>query len=384
MAHYDVGIVGAGVHGASAAFHMAKAGHRVVVYERAAPAGGPTGLSSAVCRAYYTNSFLAEVARDSLLAFSEFAALTDGEQADFRRTGALYVHPLDDVSVVDETVRALAAGGTRVEILTGQELVRLAPGLDLSDGSAVVWEPNAGYADPVATTQGLLAAARRSGAAVWSRTRVLSVSPGARVKVLHESGQDVVERLLVAAGPWTAGIMSSIGVELPLTVERHIVAQCGLPAQVTLPFVFVDMLGGYYVKPETGDQFLLGSLKPGPSADPDEPVAGVGDGEVAELAETFERRLSGVGNATLRGGWASLYDVSPDWQPVIGEVADQVYVNAGSSGHGFKLALAMGAHVARLVLGENPDPSLAQFHPDRFRCGGQPLVSRYGSARILG
>jgi glycine/D-amino acid oxidase-like deaminating enzyme len=75
--------------------------------------------------------------------------------------------------------------------------------------------------------------------------------------------------------------------------------------------------------------------------------------------------------------------VSPDWQPVIGEIADGVFVDAGTSGHGFKLAPALGRHVADLVCGKPVDPALAQFHPSRFDDGGM-LEAGFGSVRILG
>jgi glycine/D-amino acid oxidase-like deaminating enzyme len=105
------------------------------------------------------------------------------------------------------------------------------------------------------------------------------------------------------------------------------------------------------------------------------------DEEVA-LLEAVARRLPALHDAQPRGGWASLYDVSPDWQPVIGEIADGVFVDAGTSGHGFKLAPALGQRVADLVMG-NPDPRLAQFSPARFATG-ELLSAGYRDARILG
>ena len=72
MSSYDVAVIGAGVHGASVAFHLANRGVRTVVIERTSPAGGPTGRSSAIVRAYYTNAFLAAVARDSIAMFRDF------------------------------------------------------------------------------------------------------------------------------------------------------------------------------------------------------------------------------------------------------------------------------------------------------------------------
>ena len=63
MTTVDVGVVGAGIHGAAAAYHLARRGASVAIVERTFPAGGPTGCSSAICRAYYTDRFLATCAR---------------------------------------------------------------------------------------------------------------------------------------------------------------------------------------------------------------------------------------------------------------------------------------------------------------------------------
>ena len=92
MATYDVAVIGAGVHGASVAFHLASRGVRTAVVEKTSPAGGPTGRSSAICRAYYTNAFLAAVARDSIAMFRDFEEHT-GRDAGFRQTGLLVLHP---------------------------------------------------------------------------------------------------------------------------------------------------------------------------------------------------------------------------------------------------------------------------------------------------
>jgi sarcosine oxidase subunit beta len=84
MTNYDVAVIGAGVHGASVAFHLAGRGVRTVVIERSAAAGGPTGRSSAIVRAYYTNAFLASVARDSIGMFRDFEQHT-GRSSDQHR-----------------------------------------------------------------------------------------------------------------------------------------------------------------------------------------------------------------------------------------------------------------------------------------------------------
>jgi glycine/D-amino acid oxidase-like deaminating enzyme len=68
---------------------------------------------------------------------------------------------------------------------------------------------------------------------------------------------------------------------------------------------------------------------------------------------------------------------------VIGEIAEGVVVDAGTSGHGFKLAPALGRHVADLVTGSTTDPGLEQFHPRRFE-EHRELGAGFGDARILG
>jgi len=108
-----------------------------------------------------------------------------------------------------------------------------------------------------------------------------------------------------------------------------------------------------------------------------------GADETERLGSAAIRRAPTLRHATSRGGWASLYDVSPDWQPVIGEIAPGMFVDAGTSGHGFKLAPALGGHIADLIIGAGTDPGLEQFHPRRFERAGA-LDAGFGEARILG
>ena len=128
----------------------------------------------------------------------------------------------------------------------------------------------------------------------------------------------------------------------------------------------------------------MGPVHPAPSADPDDFDHEIREGEVRALAEAVIRRVPHLAASQFHGGWASLYDVSPDWQPMIGLVAPNVYVDAGTSGHGFKLAPALGSHVADMVMEERDTaPALADFDPFRFERGSM-LEAGYRDARILG
>jgi sarcosine oxidase, subunit beta len=387
MKKYEVGIVGAGVHGASAAFHLARRGVSTAIFETNTPASGPTGQSSGIVRSYYTNPFLAEVARDSTAFFQDFSARTNGADSGYRRTGGLYLHGEDDVEQVTLTADTLAALNIRHDVLPHSQLAERFPLLNF-DGVAIgVWEENAGYADPHRTTLGLVAAARSLGVDVYSHTRVINLAErDDSVRVDLAGGHSInVDRLLIAAGPWTGVLASILGVKLPLHVERHVVAGLRQPAvggYRDVDHVIIDVAGGYYSRPAEPDQFLLGPLAPGSIVAPDDFSTRVSDLEFAWLAEHAIERVPSRARAVAHTSWASLYDVSPDWQPVIGPISERVFVDAGTSGHGFKLAPVLGEHVASLLTGE-PDARLAQFAPERFSTGAT-LGSGFGVAKILG
>lgn len=385
MDTFEVGIVGAGIQGASAAFHLASRGVRCVVFEKGTPASGPTGRSSGICRAYYTNGFLARAARDSIEMFANFAEITNGGDAALRRTGMLFLHPPEDSGQVAEAVAHLGSLGIAVDLLSAEEASERFPEFDLSGVGVCAFERDAGYADPAGATAGLFAEAVRLGAEPRTDTQVTSLEPrdGSGAFVVSAGGyRTECERLLIAAGPWTRGLARHLGVDLPLTVERHVVATFrwgkARPVQA-----HGDLAGDHYLRPEGDDLFLAGHLRPAPQVDPDGFTESIADDEVERLAALIVRRVPSLAQAEAQGGWASLYDVSPDWQPVIGEIAPGVFVDAGTSGHGFKLAPALARHVADLVMGEPTDPGLAEFDALRFR-EGRPLAAGYRDARILG
>ena len=385
MSGYDVGIVGAGVHGAAAAFHLASRGARTVVFDKGSPAGGPTGRSSAVCRSYYTNEFLAKAARDSIRMMADFEKLTNGGDSGFRRLGALFLHPPEDLSQVQEAAERLNDWGVRTEVWDPAEIAARFPAFDLDGIGVGAWDADAGYADPAGTTVGLLNRAVELGAEARLRKPVSAIEPvpgGGWIVATSDGDRAEFERVLIAAGPWTKPLAAQVGADLPLTVERHIVGTFRWGQANPMP-LHADLVGGYYFRPEGAELFLVGSLHPAEQADPDRFAEAVGEREISALSDPVVRRTPDLEKAEVHGGWASLYDVSPDWQPMIGEIAPGVFVDAGTSGHGFKIAPAIGGHVARMILDDDPDPGLAQFHPRRFE--QDALISAgYGEARILG
>jgi glycine/D-amino acid oxidase-like deaminating enzyme len=384
MPGFEAAVIGAGVHGASAAYHLAQAGVRTVVVERGAPAGGPTGRSSAVCRAYYTNDFLARAARDSIRMLADFGQLVGGDSG-YRRTGALFLHPPGDEAAVRATAARLSELEIPTEALSPEQVHERFADFDLAGIGVGAWEDDAGYADPAGTTRGLFDRAVALGAEARLHAAVARIDPrpgGGGTLVLGDGERIEADRVLLAAGPWTRPLAAELGVELPLTVERHVVATFRWgPARPTP--LHADIPGGYYARPEGEQLYLVGPLHAAANADPDAFNQAIAPAEVADLSARVVRRIPQLDRSEAHGGWASLYDVSPDWQPVIGEIAPGVVVDAGTSGHGFKLAPALGSHVAALLMGAPVDAGIEAFHPRRFE-EDRALAAGWGEARILG
>ena len=381
----EIGIIGGGIHGASVAYHLASRGADVRLFEQDAIASGPTGRSSAVCRAYYVNSFLARTAAESLEMFRAFTELSHGGDAGFHDCGILYLHPAGDGSALHHHAERLRQDGVRIDLLEGDELRDQCPGWNLEQIAFGAWEPDAGYADPVGTAQGLFNRAVQLGLQhrLYGKVdRIRARESGGAVLTSVDGTKTLCRKLLITAGPWTRALAGQVGVNLPLTVERHTIAVFGWNDAPRIPYSYADLVGGFYVKPEGAELFTVGSLLGDRQADPDNFGQNIEDDEILAYADPLVRRIPFLSAADSRSGWASLYDMSPDWQPVIGEVADGIYVNAGTSGHGFKLAPALGRSLADMLTDVDV-PDLEQFHPRRFE-QHRTLAAGYDNARILG
>lgn len=373
----DVVVVGGGVIGTSIAFHLARLGAGTVTLLERAPqvAAGASGRSGALVRTHYTNAPEAAMAWAALPWFERWNERVGGH-CGFVRTGFLQVVSAPDAGRLRENVAMLQGLGIDTRIVDAAEARRLEPALAIADGEYAAYEPRSGYADPVATTQSLAAAAGRLGARIRLGVPARGlVRRGSRIAGVTTPRETIFAgTVVVANGCWSVPMLAQAGVDLPIETHRaqRVVVERPPELRGTSGHrTVIDRRTGIYTRPHGADGTLAGiSSTAAPLDGPDTVEVEPGFPELARdrLAATFPA----FAGATVRSGKAGPLDVTPDRCALIGPIGglDGLVLAVGMSGSGFKKAPAIGACVAELITrGKARTAPIGAFAPDRFTRG---------------
>lgn len=386
MTRYDVVIVGGGIIGLSIAWQLARrSGLRIAVIEKGASVGeGSTGASSAICRVRYSIDATLLLARDGINAYRHWGAFTrlPNPTADFHEDGVLWM-PGGDREWADVEQRRLQGFGVACEVLDDADIAERFPALstctlapdrkcgaahDCKGGGRSLFEIESGHIDPMAAAHDLVEACRHAGVDLRFRSEVVRVSVGdARVRsVSLDNGDQLATPLVInAAGPWCNRVSRMAGLELPWTLvpTRVQVIYRDRPAALKghIP-VTADLAGGIYFRTQNnGRQLVIGSVREEDEreavADPDDFRKETDDDfEVVNL-HVLHHRLPDLPYSGRVRGYCGLYTTNlQDVHPIVGPtVIDGFWVANGFSGHGFKLAPAIGSMVAQALTGERRD-----------------------------
>jgi len=377
---FDAVVIGAGVIGASAAFHLANAGiGRVAIVERRTVCSGNTRKSGAIVRMHYTNDAEARLALASLPYFQHWTELVGGD-CGFRETGfALLVGP-ENVGHLRRNVERLAQLGAETMALGPDQLREVMPSVQTAGVAAAAYEPRSGYADAVATTRSLIDAAVRQGAELFEETPVRSITvAGGRVTGVETvSGTIEAPIVVCAANTWSPALLKTASVELPVTPRRAQVGYFERPSTyVGSHLVVLDTTTAMYTRAHRDGEFVGGAadVTGTSTSDPDAYEEDVDPGFPAAVLERLGARIPSLAQARFRHGEAGLYDMSPDTRAIVDRApgVDGLYLAAGFSGTGFKKAPAIGAGLADLIAGQQRSGvDLRPFRLGRF-AAGQPL-----------
>ena len=382
----DVIVIGAGVQGASLAFHLAERGARVIVVERSAVAAGATGRSSGLVRMHYHLLAETRLAWASFAYFRDWAARVGGD-CGFTQTGFLWMEPAAGEARLRANVAAHAGLGIDTSVVEADDIRRIAPALLVGDGEVAAYEPGSGYADPSGTAAGFMRAARDRGATLVRGAEVTAIPvAGGRVTgVVTTQGSFAAPVVVNAAGGWAARVAALVGLEIPVTVWRHDTGYVGVPATLPRPLpVVIDNPNAQYLRPEGGGLALIGlEDENGLDGDPDRDTADPEPGFAVRVTERVVRRVPGLVDGTFQSAHSGQDGLTPDQRAILGRAGpDGFYLDCGHSGTGFKTAPAIGLGMAELILdGAARSVDIAPFRLERF-ADGRPLVGEHGEMPI--
>ena len=369
-------IIGGGVMGCSIAYNLSARGVTgILLLERDVLGAGATGRSTALVHTHYSTQVLAGMAWHSLQVFRDFNEVV-GSRCGFTETGHLVFAGREDHDQTRARVALQQEAGIETTIIDQQEAGALTLGFDLDDCAAIVHEPLSGYADASGTTLAYATQARYLGVKTALRTSAteLEITGGKVTGVLSSQGRISAERVIVAAGAWSSGLLEQCGVSLPLTVSRHEVTAFTRPSASisSLPGA-TDLVNQTYFRPEGTDLLLAGG---GGAGEPVEDPSVYGHRPTQKSIESVWTRLAKripiMGQTEYTNGFAGLYTSTPDRHPIIDQVngIKGLFVCAGFSGHGFKLAPAVGATMAELVIdGQTSTIDISPLRLSRFATG---------------
>ena len=366
----DAIIIGAGIQGASLAFHLAERGLHPVVLERATAAAGATGRSSGLVRMHYDVETDARLAWWSHGVFSNWNDRIGGD-CGFVRTGFLQLVADDEGDALRANVEMLRGIGIPTTTIDAQGVRALMPGIAVDDAAVAAWEPESGYADPTSATNGFLRAAADRGARLVHGAPVTAVRAdgGHVIGVDTPAGSWDAPVVIDAAGAWAGRIAAMVGLELPLDVWRHDVAYLLRPAGIGRHPAMIDFANAFYIRSEGPSLTLIG-LEDGNElgSSPDRPTDTAAIGFPERAAARICRRLPGFEDAGLQSAHSGQDGLTPDQHPIIGPAGpDGFYLDCGFSGTGFKTAPAVGHCLAELIIDGAPTTvDLRPYRPERF------------------
>ncbi len=380
----EVVILGAGVVGASSAWHLARRGvRRILLLDRgAAPGAGSTARATGGFRAQYATAINIRL---SLLSRAKLAAFRDetGIDPGYAPLGYLWL------AGTKEELKALA-NARQVQHATGlREAVFVTPddirGLNPAvSGDGVLggaWCPTDGFVRPLDLLAGYLGGAERSGVRIrWgANVNGLDLGAGGGVVAVRTDTERIPCGTVVnALGAWAAGVMSKTGFDLPVTPLRRQVAAT-VPTGVlppTMPMtIFVS--DGFHLRVRDGRVLLLWPTPGAPGRPFDDSVE---PAWVQAVVEKARARVPVLRNVPVDRAacWAGLYEISPDKHAILGPTpgVPNLFLINGSSGHGVMHAPALGQLLAEIIVdGRACTLDVGRLRPGRFAEGDLNPVS---------
>jgi sarcosine oxidase subunit beta len=391
---FDVIVIGGGVIGTSVAFHLAHFGAKsVLLLDRVAVGAGTTSQSSGILRTHYSVRENVELARRSWSVFNDFSAYVEDEEASCGIVRCGYMISAsegDKLEPLRASLQQQEAQQVRLEYLTPAQARELLPIASFDDAALIGYEPDAGFADATMTAMAFAKSARQKGVKLREGVNVTGLlKQGDRViGVSTTEGDFLCGTVVSTQNIWARELSGWIPGEILVTPERHAVLalECTTAPYTSAMPVFKDLAsaGMLYYRSYGGKQMLVSEGVLGESlVQADATQGDVSLDYVVEVGAQVAERFPAYDTAGLASSWTGVYDVTPDWNPVLGRMpgVEGLIVGYGFSGHGFKLSPTVGRILAQEALALPTDVPLAPYSIERFTTGAL-LTGKYGLGAV--
>lgn len=349
-------VIGGGIMGTSAAYHLAVSGVQVTVLERDTIGSGSTGKSAGGFRAQFSDELNVRMAVENIRRLERFQS-EFGIDIDLKQCGYLFLLRESEVDAFRGAVALQQSLGVPSQLISAEAALGMVPGIRIHDLAAATFCPWDGSCTPESVALGYARAASRHGAAVVQGCEVtgITVSNGRIQGVTTTKGHVSTTEVVLAAGVWSPGLVAPLGIRMPVRpVRRYIWLTRGSdPFPSRLPLV-IDFATGFYFHREAKGLAMGGRAQ-----------------AIEDLAPVVINRAPALIEMEITHSWWGYYAVTPDNNAIIGTAPgiERLHYATGFSGHGFQQGPVVGEHLAELVLGSTPTFDLSPFDMGRFETG---------------
>ncbi len=375
MPDFDIGVIGLGAMGSASTAALARSGAHVVGFDRLDPPhtmGSTHGHTRIIREAYYEHPLYVPLVRRAYELWAELER--EAGEALLVQTGGVMAGP-EDGALFAGALESARTHSIDHEILSSLELKERYPAFAPREDWVALVEKRAGFLKPERCVSAMLARAKRDGAELRTGERVMGwLRDGGAIRIRTDKSSVTVDRLVVAAGAWLPSLFESLGVHLPLEIERQLShwfrphEDKGYFTPADCPIALWDMPGGdvFATFPNDGHGIKCGMHHAGAATTPDAVNRTVSAAENAAARELLEQVMPGAGGEVVESR-VCLYTNTPDHHFVMDWADDRVLVVSPCSGHGFKFAISIGEIVGQLATGERSWLDLSPFSLKRFR-----------------